>query len=79
MSLLCIFRRHKPSTQSIAYGKHGGYTALCETCGVPLIREDRGSWRAGEPIYARANADIPALGERLAVKASLSPRARVRK
>jgi hypothetical protein len=52
MSLLCYFGRHKPSVQSVARGKHGGYAALCEACGVPVERGDRGPWRAADPISA---------------------------
>jgi hypothetical protein len=55
MQLLCVLGRHKPSMQSLSRGKHGGYAALCDACGVPLERADKGSWRAADPTYARAH------------------------
>jgi hypothetical protein len=50
MSLLCLFGRHKPSPPSVSRGKHGGYTALCDACGVPLERGDKGRWGAADPL-----------------------------
>jgi hypothetical protein len=55
MSLLCYLGRHKPSTHSIARGKHGGYQALCDCCGVPVERHDKGLWKAAGLLSARAH------------------------
>jgi hypothetical protein len=52
-SLLCVLRRHQPSMPSLARGKQGGCTALCDACGVPIERGDKGSWRASEPAMQR--------------------------
>ncbi len=49
MSVLCYVGRHKPSIHSVSRGKHGGYVALCDSCGVPLERIDNRPWRAAEP------------------------------
>ncbi len=50
MSLLCYVGRHTPSLASIARGKRGGYAALCQSCGVPLERDDGASWHAAAPM-----------------------------
>jgi len=54
MSLLCYPGRHKPSMHSLSHGKHGGYVALCEGCGVPMERAHKGPWRAAAAVYNRA-------------------------
>lgn len=53
MSLRCYMGRHTPSIQSVGRGKHGGYTALCESCSVPLERGSNSSWRASTLEYLR--------------------------
>jgi hypothetical protein len=63
MSLFCVLGRHKPSLSSMMHGRNGGYVALCETCGVPLVRDERGPWRAGEPLYARPPVLPASLGD----------------
>ncbi|TYC83762.1 hypothetical protein FMM79_18975 [Novosphingobium sp. BW1] len=55
MSLLCYFGRHKPSVHSISRGKQGGYGALCDSCGVPLERNDAGAWRVAAPSPAQVH------------------------
>lgn len=45
MALLCNFGLHKPSVQSLRHHKDGGHAGLCQSCGVPLYRSDKGSWR----------------------------------
>src|SRR5688572_28414908 len=55
MSLLCYIGRHRPSVQSLSRGKHGGYVGLCDACGVPMERADKGGWRAADATYARDN------------------------
>jgi hypothetical protein len=53
MSLLCFLGRHRPSITSIGRGKHGGYSALCESCGCPIEQHEKGPWRASGPLYER--------------------------
>ena len=52
MSVFCYVGRHKPSIHSVSRGKHGGYAALCASCGVPLEQIDNRTWRAAEPARA---------------------------
>jgi hypothetical protein len=56
MSILCLFGRHVPSAASITHAKRGGYRALCDGCGLPIERQDRGSWRPVEPLAKKVGA-----------------------
>ncbi|EHJ58069.1 hypothetical protein NSU_pLA1175 (plasmid) [Novosphingobium pentaromativorans US6-1] len=38
---------------SITRGKNGGYAGLCDGCGLPLERAEKGPWRASEPLTSR--------------------------
>jgi hypothetical protein len=53
ISLLCFVGRHRPSSASFDRRAGGGYRALCEYCGCPLEREDKGRWHASEPTPRR--------------------------
>jgi hypothetical protein len=53
MSLLCMFGRHRPLLISIM--RHGGrLDGLCEGCGLPLTRDERGQWAPAPPLAAVA-------------------------
>jgi len=56
MSILCLFGRHKPSPVSLARRKHGGVVALCESCGMPLERSDKGSWHVVASLVSKDRA-----------------------
>lgn len=49
VSLRCLLGIHRPSPASIAR-RPTGYTALCESCGLPLERQESRPWRAATPI-----------------------------
>ena len=52
MSLRCLFRRHRPMLTSIMK-REGGYSALCNECGLPIERGEEGRWVVAEPLLAR--------------------------
>jgi hypothetical protein len=49
MSLLCVFGRHRRSLNSIV-ARGDRCTSLCENCGLPLVRDGQGKWKAAEPL-----------------------------
>lgn len=50
MVLLCFLGFHKPASTSLARAKQGGYQTFCETCALPLEREEKGRWRVSEGL-----------------------------
>ena len=49
MSLACMIGRHRPSLTSIA--RHGAtLDALCEQCGLPLVKDHKGRWVPAPPL-----------------------------
>lgn len=51
MNLRCLFR-HRPMLTSIVKQSHA-YTALCDSCGVPIERTEEGRWTASAPLISR--------------------------
>jgi hypothetical protein len=51
MSLLCFFGRHRPMLTSIVR-RDSGYTALCDHCGLPIVRAEDTRWTASVPLIA---------------------------
>ena len=52
MSIRCLFRVHRPMLTSIVRRKDR-YTALCDSCGLPIERRDDSRWMACEPLASR--------------------------
>jgi hypothetical protein len=52
MSLRCLMRLHRPMLNSIIR-REDRYTALCESCGLPIERSEEGSWTETEPLLSR--------------------------
>ena len=51
MNLRCLFR-HRPMLTSIVKQSHA-YTALCDTCGLPIERTEEGRWTASASLLSR--------------------------
>jgi len=56
MSLLCLLGRHHVSVSSIARRTGGGLKGICESCALPLERDDKGRWREAMPLYLHPGA-----------------------
>jgi hypothetical protein len=52
MSLRCLVRLHRPMLNSIVRRKDR-YTALCDSCGLPLERLEEGRWTEAQPLLSR--------------------------
>ncbi|HTU09947.1 MAG TPA: hypothetical protein VMG08_03525 [Allosphingosinicella sp.] len=52
MSLGCMFGRHRPSLVSIAR-RGAQLDGLCEDCGLPLVKDERGRWVPAPPLAQR--------------------------
>jgi hypothetical protein len=52
MSLRCLIRLHRPMLNSIVR-REDRYTALCESCGLPIERSEEGRWTEAEPLLSR--------------------------
>ncbi len=52
VSLRCLFRVHRPMLTSITR-RQDRYTALCDSCGLPIERSEEGRWTAAEPLATR--------------------------
>jgi hypothetical protein len=52
MSIRCLFRVHRPMLTSIVR-RQDRYTALCDSCGLPIERRDDSRWTACEPLASR--------------------------
>jgi len=52
MSLRCFFGRHRPMLTSIVH-RDTGYTALCDDCGLPIVRAEEARWTVSEPLVTR--------------------------
>jgi hypothetical protein len=52
MSLRCFFGRHRPMLTSIVR-RDCGYTALCDDCGLPIVRAEDSRWAAAVPLVTR--------------------------
>ena len=52
MSLRCIFGRHRPMLTSIVR-RESGYAALCDDCGLPIVRAEETRWTGSEPLLTR--------------------------
>ena len=56
MSLSCVIGRHRPSLVSIT--KHGTrLDALCDSCGLPLRKDERGRWAPAPPLARAPGSD----------------------
>lgn len=58
MSLRYRFGAHNPLLTSIVRRAHG-YAALCESCSMPLERNDDGRWEASEPLVSSHPIKLP--------------------
>jgi hypothetical protein len=52
MSLRCFIGIHRPLLSGIVR-RPSGYATLCESCGRPLERQERGTWVASAPLDER--------------------------
>jgi hypothetical protein len=52
MSLRCFFGRHRPMLTSIVR-RDWGYTALCDDCGLPIVRAEDSRWATAVPLVTR--------------------------
>jgi len=52
MGLRCLFRRHRPMLSSIVR-RQDRYTALCDDCGMPIERGEKGRWASAEALVSR--------------------------
>ena len=52
MSLACVIGRHRPSLVSIAR-RGAKLDALCDSCGLPLCKDERGRWVPAPPLAGR--------------------------
>ena len=52
MSLRCFLGRHPPMLTSIVR-RDSGYTALCDDCGLPIVRSEEARWTPAEPLVTK--------------------------
>jgi hypothetical protein len=52
MSLRCFFGRHHPMLTSIVR-RESGYAALCDDCGLPIVRAEESRWAAAVPLVTQ--------------------------
>jgi|GraSoiStandDraft_46_1057282.scaffolds.fasta_scaffold102950_2 hypothetical protein len=56
MSLGCVFGRHRPSLVSITR-RRARLDALCDSCGLPLCKDERGRWVPAPPLARQREPD----------------------
>jgi len=56
MAWSCIFGSHRPSSVSVARTA-SGLRALCDGCGLPLERSEKGRWTPAPPLAAQAKRE----------------------
>src|ERR1700710_1296142 len=52
MSIRCLIRIHRPMLNSIVW-RENGYTAFCDSCGVPIERSKERRWAEAQPLLSR--------------------------
>jgi hypothetical protein len=52
MSLRCLMGLHRPILNSIVR-RADRYTALCDSCGLPIERLEEGRWTVAQPLISR--------------------------
>ena len=52
MSLRCLFGRHRPMLTSIMR-RDSDFTALCDDCGLPIMRAEDTRWAATAGLVSR--------------------------
>lgn len=52
MSLRCLLGRHRPFVTSIVQ-RTAGFSALCNDCGFPIERSNKGRWMGAESLIAK--------------------------
>ena len=52
MSLRCLIRLHRPMLNSIVR-RVDHYTALCDSCGLPIERSEEGRWTEARPLLSK--------------------------
>jgi len=52
MSLRCLLGRHRPFVTSIVQ-RTAGFSALCNDCGFPIERSNKGRWMGVESLIAK--------------------------